>query len=325
MTTEELFDFFIKTINATEKLSSYDFNFNEDVRKAFLLVSDEQTLQKELDREKPNNYNKICNLDYMLTWYVKSNNLDLELTNTFINKIENYYTKNWRKIDLVRYSLEQENLDLAEKITAEIPDEDSGPAQYVAHRHILEYFAQKGDLLRFKDRTKPSKLGKFPRYGIESYKYKLIEGYARINGVVKAFELLEDKYFEKTASISILRSTAHKLTLDEIDSYLQIYPRVLKETESAKADLYVLHYREQKPIEIKQSDFDRILIEVLKTDKDTKCGDMRCRDGLLLDLGSSTLNRKQALECKKFIVSPSVKRDLNFGIKYYDDNKKYIS
>ncbi|MBL0304196.1 MAG: hypothetical protein IPQ23_21290 [Cytophagaceae bacterium] len=275
MTTEELFDFFIKTINATDKLSSFDFNQNEDVRKAFLLVSDEQTLQKELDREKPNNYNKICSLDSMLTWYIKSNNLDLELANKYVNKIDNYYSKNWRKIELVGYSLERENLDLAEKITNEIPDEESGSAQYVAQRLILEYFAKNGDILRFKEKIKPSKLGKFPRYGIEAYKYKLIEGYSKINGVKKAFELLEDKYFEKTASISILRSNAHKLSLNEIDTYLNEYPRVLIETATAKADLYVLHFREQRPIEITQTDFDRTLIEILKTDKDSKCGDMR--------------------------------------------------
>ncbi|MEA5462085.1 hypothetical protein VB796_23680 [Arcicella sp. LKC2W] len=325
MTTQELLNFFVKTINATDKLSSFDFNINEDVRTAFLLISDETSLQKALERELPNNYNKFCFLESMLMSYIETKAIDLELANNLINKIENYYTKNWRKIELVKYSIDQDNLSLAEKITAEIPDEDSGPARYVAHRHILEYFAKKGDILRFKERTKPSKLGKFPRYGIEAYKYKLIEGYANTNGVAKAFGLLEDKYFEKTASISVLRCTAHKLSLDEIDSYLQVYPRVLEETESAKADLYVLHYREQRPIKIMQSDFERTLIEVLKTDKDIKCGDMRCRDGLLLDLGSSTLNRKQALECKKHIVSPSVKRELNFGIKYYDDNKKYIS
>ena len=325
MTIETLIDFFVQTINASEKLSSSEYNFNEDVRKAFLLVSNEATLQKQLEREHPNNYNKFCSLTGMLMRYIETNVTDLELANNYINKIDDYYTRNWQKIDLVRYAVQRENIVLAEKITAEIPDEDSGPAQYVAQRHILEHYAKVGDIEHFKEKVKPSKLGKFPRYGIEAYKFKLIEGYSSRKGVEKAFLLLEDKYFEKTASIAALRCLAHKLTLDEIDKYLLTYPRVLNETVSAKADLYVLHFRENKPIEITQKDFERSLTEILKQDKDAKIGDMRYRDSLLLDLGSSTTNKKQALECKKHIISPSVKRELNYGIKYYDENNKYIS
>jgi hypothetical protein len=325
MKTEELLDFFVQTINSTEQISSVDFNNNKDVKKAFLLVSDEATLQEAIEREQPNNYNKFCSLTGLLMRYIETTLLDLELANNYINKIENYYTKNWEKIDLVRNSVKRDNIELAKKITAEIPDEDSGPAQYVAERHILEYYAKNGDIEHFKDKIKPSKLSKFPKYGIEVYKYKLVEGYSRKNGIEKTFSLLEDKYFEKTASISALRCLAQTLTLDEIDYYLQTYPRILNETASARADLYVLHFSEQRPIEITQTKFERTLIEILKQDKDVKAGDMRFRDSLLLDLGSSTVNKKQALECKKHIISPSVKRELNYGIKYYEENNKYIS
>lgn len=324
MTTEKIIDFFVQTINSTEELSSIEFNINEDVREAFLLVSDKATLQKEIERELPNNYNKFCSLTGMLMRYIDTQVTDLELANNCINKIDNYHTRSWQKIDLVRYAVERDNILLAEKITAQIPDEDSGSAQYLAQRHILEYYAKIGDIEHFKEKVKPSKLGKFPRYGIEAYKFKLMEGYTRRNGIEKAFSLLEDKYFEKTASISALRCRAHTLTLNEIDNYLQSYPRVLNETVSAKADLYVLHFITQQPVEIKQVDFERTLMEILKQDKDEKMGDMRYRDSLLLDLGSSTTNKKQALECKKHIISPIVKRELNYGIKHYEENNRYI-
>ncbi len=325
MTTEELFDIFINTINATEEISSVEFNYNESVRKAFLLVSDNVSLQKAIQRELPHNYNKFCSLISLLMRFIETKKLDLEVANHYINKLEKYYTKYWQKIELVRQAVERNNLELAEKITSEIPDEDSGPAQYVAHRHILEHYAKIGDIEHFKEKIKPSKLGKFPRYGIEAYKYKLIEGYSRRNGIIEAFSLLEDKYFEKTASISALRCFAKTLTLDEIDKYLQTYPRVLSETISARADLYVLHFREQRPIGISKENFEKTLIEILKQNKDVKFGDLRYRDSLLLDLGSSTTNKKQALECKKNIISPKVKTELNYGIKYYEDNKIYIS
>jgi hypothetical protein len=288
-------------------------------------VSDETTLEKAIEREQPNNYNKFCSLTEMLMRYIETKIIDLELANNYINKINDYYARNWQKIDLVKYAVGRDNIEMAEKIMAEIPDEDNGPAQYVAQRHVLEHYAKIGDVKHFKEKIKPSKLGKFPRYRIEAYKYKLIEGYSRRNGIAEAFTLLEDKYFEGTAAISALRCFAHTLTLDEIDEYLQSYPRVVNETVSAKADLYVLHFREQRPIEITQADFERTLVEILKLDKDAKAGDMRYRDSLLLDLGSSTVNKKQALECKKHIISPSVKRELNYGIKYFEENNKYIS
>lgn len=325
MTTEQLLDFFVQTINSTENLSTIEFNVNSDVRKAFLLVSDEAELHKAIERELPNNYNKFCSITGMLMRYINTKSIDLELANNYLNRIDNYYTKNWEKIDLVRYSLEQSNLELAEKITAEIPDEDSGPAQYVAHRHFLEHYAKNGNIEQFKKKIKPSKLGKFPRFGIEAYKYKLIEGYSRKKGIENAFKILEDKFFEKTHSISALRCFAHLLTLEEIDKYLNLYPRVLNETVSSKADLYVLHFREQSPIEIISAEFEKTLAEILKVENDVKFGDLRLRDSLLCDLGSSTLIKNQALECKKHIISPIVKRELNFGIKYYEDEKKYIS
>lgn len=325
MATEELFEIFITTINATEEISSVEFNSNENVRKAFLLVSDNESLQKAIQRELPQNYNNFCSLIGLLMRYIETKKLDLEVANLYINKLENYYTKYWQKIELVRQAVERNNIELAEKITSEVPNEDSGPAQYVAQRHILEHYAKIGDIVQFKEKIKPSKLGKFPRHGIESYKYKVIEGYARRNGIDEAFLLLEDKYFEKTASISALRCFAKTLTLDEIDNYLHIYPRVLSETISARADLYVLHFSEQRPIEISKQNFEKTLIEILKQDKDVKLGDLRYRDSLLLDLGSSTTNKKQALECKKYIISPKVKTELNYGIKYFEDNKIYIS
>ncbi len=325
MTTEEKLNFLVATINSTDKISAYEFNFNSDVRKAYCLMYSEEVMLKQLEKEQPNNYNKFCSLDYTLKNFIETNNIEIRLANSYINKIENYYTRNWRKIDLVKYATQQAEIEIAEQITSEIPDEDSGPGQYLAHRHILEYYASIGDIKNFKSKTKPSKLGKYPRYGIEAYKYKLIEGIAKRDGIIKTFEIIEDKYFEKTPSIGILRWSAHLLTINEIDEYLKVYPRVLNETNTARADLYVLHFREQSDVALPQDIFDKTLTEVLKTDKDAKCGDLRCRDALLIDLGASTLYEKQALECKKHIVSPIAKRELNYAIQHKRERKKYIS
>ena len=295
---EQELKYIIQIINNTENFSAKEFNFNSEVRKVYCLIYDENSLLKAIERETLIESNRIYSIDYALKNFIEKNKIDIKLANKYVNQIQNFYTRNWLKIDLVKQSTEQKNIKIAEQITSEIPDEDSGPGQYLAHRHILEYYASVGDIRNFISKTKQSKLGKFPRYGIEAYKYKLIEGIAKKDGIHKAFEIIEDKYFEKTSSISILRWKAHELSIEEIDNYLKIYPRILNETSTAKADLYVLHFREQGYVAIPQEVFEKTLTEILKTDKDAKCGDLRCRDALLIDLGASTLYKKQALECK---------------------------
>ena len=322
---EEELKYIIQIINNSENFSAKEFNYNSEVRKVYCLIYDENSLIKTIERETLLESNRIYSIDYALKSYIEKNKVDVDLANKYINKINNYYTRNWLKIDLVKQATEQNNIEVAEKITSEIPDEDSGPGQYLAHRHIFEYYASIGDFENFKSKTKQSKLGKFPRYGIEAYKYKLIEGIAKKDGIRKAFETIEHKYFDKTPSIGIIRWTAHKLSIEEIDNYLNEYPRILTETITAKADLYVLHFRENGYVAIPEDIFEKTLTEILKSDKDAKCGDLRCRDALLIDLGASTLYKKQALECKKHIVSPIAKRELNYSIKHKEEEKKYIS
>lgn len=317
--------YIVEIINMSEKLPAYDFNFNSDVRKVYCIVYDDESLKKSIERETLLDANRIYSIDYALKNYIENNQVAVNLANEYINKIENYHSRNWLKNDLVKYAIGLNEIEIAEKVTSEIPDDDNSSTQYLAHRHILEFYASKGDIENFKIKTKPSKLAKFPRLGIESYKYKLIEGYAKNNGLEKAFNLITDKYFEKTDSISILKWTAHLLNLSEINKILINHPRVEIDSRNAKAELYVLHYREKDAGDISKSDFENTLNEVLKVNKDTKHGDLRLRDSLLIDLGASTLNKTQALECKKNIISPISKRELNYVINFNVENKKYIS
>lgn len=322
---EQELEYIIQIINYSENFSAKEFNFNSEVRKVYCLIYDENSLLEAIERETLLEANRIYYIDHALKSFIEKNKIAIELANKYINEIQNYYTRNWLKIDLVKQAVDESNIELAEQISSEIPDEESGPGQYLAHRNILEYYASIGDIENFKNKIKKSKLGKFPRYGIETWKYKLIEGIAKKNGIDNAFNIIEEKYFEKTSAIAILRWAAHKLSIEEIESYLNKYPRILAKNETARAELYVLHFREQDNKAIPQNIFDKTLNEILKVDKDAKWGDLRFRDSLLIDLGASTLYKDQAIECKKHIVSPRAKRELNYSIKYKMENKKYIS
>lgn len=325
MTTLEKLEFIVNTINSTEEISNYEFNFNDDVRKAFLLVYNQDELKRNLEREHPNYYNKFYNLDGIVLTFIEKNNLELELANDYLNKIVNNSTRNWNKIDLVKLAIEQNKIDIAEQITSELPDGDSGSSQYVAHRHFLNYYASVGNVEEFKKKTKLSKLGRFPRYGIESYKSNLLAGYARKYGIHKAFELTNEKYFENTTILSMIREVAHTINFSELDNLFEKYPIIETQIQDAKAWIYVAHFNNQGKINIPQNEFEITLNEILKVDKDDKCGDIRCKDSLLMDMFYVTLNRNQALELKKHLVSPRIKSEFNSYIKQQTGENKYIS
>jgi hypothetical protein len=324
MTTIQQLEFIVSTINSTEEISNFEFNFNDDVRKVFLLVYKQDDLKRNLEREHPNYCNKFCNLDSILLTFIEKNNVELGLANDYLNKIGNNSTRNWEKIDLVKLSIEQNKIEIAERITSEIPDGDSGASQYVAHRHFLNYYASIGDVENFKKKTKQSKLGRFPRYGIEAYKSNLLEGYAKNYGIHKAFELANEKYFENTNTFGIIYRNAHLISIKEIDNLIIQYSRAFQ-NEDTKAWLYVAHFKEKGRVNIPEKEYEMTLNEILKIDKTDKCGDIRCRDILVMDLCYTTLNKKQALELKKLLISPKLKSEFNSYIKQQTEENKYIS
>lgn len=323
MTIEEQLEYLVITLNLVEDCTTLEFNFREDVRKAFLLVYDQDFLQKSLQREHPNYYNKFCNMDSLLMAFIKKNNISLNIANEYLNKIENSPTRNWKKIELVRIAITQNQIEMAELIASEIPDENNSSIQYFAQRHILEYFASVGDVENFKKKIKPSKLGKQPRYGIENYKSKLLEGYAKKEGIHLAFDLAKEKYFENTAVLGIIRETAHTISMEEIDKLLEKYPFIEEQSQNARAWIYVAHFNNQRKATIPQNEFELTLNEILKEDRTAKCGDIRCIDCLLMDLFYATNNKSQAIEIKKHLVSPKLKSEFNAYVKRQTEGNKW--
>ena len=139
------------------------------------------------------------------------------------------------------------------------------------------------------------------------------------------FELTNEKYFENTTTLSMIREVAHTINFSELDNLFEKYPIIETQIQDAKAWIYVAHFNNQGKINIPQNEFEITLNEILKVDKDNKCGDIRCKDALLMDMFYVTLSRNQALELKKHLVSPRIKSEFNSYIKQQTDENKYIS
>lgn len=317
MTDIEIVGLLIDVINTTDKLNGEQFNKNPEAVNAYKIIYGETTLNQILSSKTDLHLNRFYSPDWTLQTFVKDRNLSVLYVRSLIETIENKYTKNWLKIFLIQRAIDLQDVNLADVLIEELPDEEKGPVRYVGHRIMLKHYASIGNQVEFKRRLKLAKPAKFPRNEIGGFKSLLIENYSRKNGFEKALELCNDKAFGEEFSIAGIRWSAHLMDLDKIDQMLTKYPIINK--ENAKADLYVLHFFNQKPLTIDDNDFDRVFTEVIKVDKDIKAGDLRLRDSMLMDLGGSTLKKWQIIECRKNIISPLVKKELTFYLEHNKD------
>jgi len=315
MTTLEKLEVLTNAINSTEGLSGEEFNKNENALIAYKVLFGEQQLKQTLSEKQDLHLNRFYNPGWLFERLFKDNDIDTVKTKALLDKIKNRYTRNWLLIDLIKNAIKKNEIEMAENMIAELPDEDSGPARYLGHRVMLEYYAQTCNIEQFKSRLKASKPGKFPKNEIGRYKYLLVETFAKEHGFSKGLKLCKDKSIGEQFSMAAIKWTAHLLKLDKIDLILEGNPTLLQIAPNAKAELYVSHFKNQKPVAISDENFSKVIQEVMKVDKDIKHGDGRLRDFLLWDLGSATTNRIQILECKKLIISPFYKKELNYYLK----------
>ncbi|SHH63819.1 hypothetical protein SAMN04488109_4762 [Chryseolinea serpens] len=299
MTALETIEVLINLINTTDNLPAEAFNKHPDVLRAYAIVYGQDELNATLASKNDLHLNRFYSPDWALRAVVGQNAVATADIRVFFDKIENKYTRNWLILFLIERAVAEKEFELCEVMIAGLPDEDKGPVRYAGHRVLLKHYAATGNVVEFKKRLKLSKPAKFPKNEIGGFKALLIESFARENGYEKALELCGETIFGQQFAPAALRWTAHLMDLDKIEHILAEHASIVEHTPNAKADLYVRHFANQKPTTISDLDFNRVLEEVLRVDKDIKMGDGRLRDFLLMDLGSATSNQTQTTTCKK--------------------------
>ena len=302
--------------NSTHDLNGEEFNQNKDALKVYEVLYGEDTLNEVLNTKNDLHLNRFYYPDSSLKVIIENSGLKISEIKEYINGIENKYARNWMKVFLIEQAVKKGEMNVASELIDELPDEDRGPVRYVGHRVLLKFFAEQGNVKEFKERLKPSKPARFPKNHIGGYKHTLIENYSKQNGFKKGLELCKQKVFGEKFAMAAIRWYAHQISLKQIDNLIKKYPEILASNTDAKPELYVLHFHNQKPTEISENDFHKTTEEILKVNKDVKAGDLRFRDYLFMDLGSSTIDIKQVRECRKQIISPKVKKELSYYIEH---------
>jgi hypothetical protein len=322
MTSIEKIGLLVETINKTVNLLGGEFNKNNTALSTYELLYGKEKLQQELKFKNDLDLNPFYDPAWVIKTIIDENKIDLLEVNNIINKIEQSSVLNWTIIFLIEKAVERGDLIMAKDLILNLPDEKDGPARYQGERLILRYYAANNDLVGFKESLKKSKPNSWPKNDVIDSKKIMIENYSRVNDFNAGIELCKTKIFGSKFSLDTLQWKVPGISLNQIAEILESNSIYTDFEPNIKAILFVKHFNSRQ-LTIHEKDFQLTLNEIMKVDVSIKFGDGRLRDGLLCDLGSSTLNHNQILECKKHIKANFYKRELNSHIsniegKIYD-------
>ncbi|MGJ8685819.1 MAG: hypothetical protein ACSHWW_14405 [Nonlabens sp.] len=311
---DEKLDALTKAINSTENLFGEEFNKHPDALKAYEVVFGKDELEKTLASKNDLEYNAFYHASGCFERQVKIREIPTETVKFYIDQIIHSTRKNHMLLSLMETALERNEINGAISFIDELV-EDKFEIKHHGHRKLLEYYAKTSNLDKFKKCLKHSKPAKSPKHDIVLAKSKFISNYAEENGTEKAIEILKDKVFGNKFCLATIEEQAHKLTISQINKLLEKYTLFMEHDEFSKPWLLVRHFANQKPITIDANEFEITISEILKVDKHVKRGDGRYRDYMLFDLGSSVEEMAQIETCKKHIIAPFYKRELNYHVK----------
>lgn len=314
MKTDSNLEILVKAINSTENLFGDQFNKHPDALKAYAQLFGEDKLKETLNSKTDLEYNAFYSVSWCFEKEVEKRNIETDAVKQYIDLIIHQPRKNHMLIMLIKLALQRGEIDKGLSYIDEL-DEERFETKHHGYRVVLDYYAETGDLKEFKKYLKLAKPAKSPRHNVNSSKSKFISKYSEKNGVEKGIDLLNDKIFGWKFCYATIENQADKFALSKIDKILDKYPQFMEHDEYIKPWLFVRHFSNQRPVEISDKDFNNILELIMTVDKSIKRGDGRLRDYMLYDIGGSVTDLKQINECKKNIVAPFYKRELNYHIK----------
>lgn len=318
---DEKLEALTKVINSTENLFGEQFNKHPDALYAYEVLFGKKELEETLASKNDLEYNAFYHPSGYFERQITIRKIPTKTAKFYIDQIIHTTRKNHMLLSLMETALERNEINEAISFIDEL-EEGEFEIKHHGYRNLLNHYATTGDLIEFKKCLKLSKPAKSPRQNVVSSKFKFISNYADKYGTEKAIELLKDKVFGNKLCLATIENQAHKFTLSQITKLLKKYPLFVEHDEFTKPWLFVNHFSNQKPITVNEDEFEITISEILKVDKDLKRGDGRFRDYMLFDLGSSVEEMEQIKTCKKHIIAPFYKRELNYHIKNVKEKTK---
>tara|TARA_R110001599_G_C12109728_1_gene647901 strand:+ start:1 stop:963 length:963 start_codon:yes stop_codon:yes gene_type:complete len=317
---DENLEILVKTINSTETLFGEQFNNHPDALNAYAKLFGQEKLKEVLESKNDLHLNAFYSVPWCFEKEVEKRNIPTEIVKHYIDQIEHQPRKNHILISLIETAAETGEIDKAESWIEDI-SEEKFESKFHGHRVLLKYYAEQGDLKEFKKNLKLSKPAKSPRNVIFDAKYRFVVNYSKENGVSDGLELLSDKIFGTKFCLATIEGDAHNYSLDQINKLVTDNAVYEEHDPFVKPWLIVRHFSNQRPTVISTEDFTETISLILTVDKSVKRGDGRLRDYMLYDIGSSVKDVEQIKECKKHVIDPFYKRELNYHLKNLNGEK----
>jgi hypothetical protein len=192
--------------------------------------------------------------------------------------------------------------------------------RFQGYRVLLRYAAERADtasFFRFLPLSEPIK----ERHEIDRCKTTLVARVSKTQGWEAAVELCRHKKIGDKYVADALRPLAEHWTYEDMKRLFEERPDLDVEKRHTRLKLLVeAHCEEAKRDAARASArFDELFRLADATDPEIRWGDLRLRDGLLMDIGLAAQDPTEVERCRKAIKNNSVKKELKWWL---DDLKK---
>ena len=201
-------------------------------------------------------------------------------------------------------------IDLAKEVIEDLKGIDMtgrvNEARALGHRVVLNYYAEQGDIVKFEETLKRCEIVR-ERYAITQSRSILLRSLHKLHPIDKVYEIYKKK-FSKIGAYAPLIEFARKMPFDDFITFLD---KVKNELAPYEYELLYVNAYKAHPIEA-AAQFQKTFDMIGAIDPKHKFGDVKLRDWLLMELGSSTSDLALVKKCKKQIKSSRIKKELGY-------------
>ncbi|MBS0646985.1 MAG: hypothetical protein JSR97_10420 [Verrucomicrobia bacterium] len=230
-----------------------------------------------------------------------------------IKKVISQRHKDFLHLYLIEKSLKDGDIELAKELLMELPVEGDYSVRANGYLHLLKHYASLGDIENFNNTLKLC--NKKQRQDIFHAKAILINSLSRIKGFDYTFQIVSKKDYGEKFYFALLEPLATSYEVEDFEKLFVSQPAFHNIHMGMRINLYVKSLVEKQKLAFSEERFNKVFDLVMTIDPKEKGGDWRLRDIYLFDMAVSCGNLEVIEKCKKNLISPKVKKELNAYIK----------
>lgn len=306
----------IEALNICHKEGYYDKAPEAEAR--LIELYEAIVAPEERNQLGKNEHESSLSWEYRLLKLFRDAGLTVEEQWEHVRRVEDEIIFNHLVLDIIERLAEanriKECLYYIEKLkTLHIFKEEN--QRYTGYRVLLKHAAERADaasFFRLLPLSEPSK----ERHDIDICKAALVGKACEAHGWEAALELCRHRKIGDKFVLEALRPLAGRWTYEEMKRLFEERPELDVQKHQTRLKLLVETYcASLKRSETGTSErFDEVFELADKTDPAMKWGDVRLRDGLLMDIGLASHNPVEVERCRKAIKNNGIKKELKWWL-----------